>query len=127
MAIPSQQIGWSQRAKLLWNISKQLENLIKVAGNVNLPTTSTTTTAAPLNLSISDSNCGSVITVVPVTFITGTSFCSLDPLPTFSGNFAEFPPEVYGIYNGQSRTLVKVSDTVLEAVGGAPNECVTCG
>ena len=47
MAIPSQQIGWSQRAKLLWNISKQLENLIKVAGNVQLPTTSTTTTVAP--------------------------------------------------------------------------------
>lgn len=44
MAIPSQQIGWSQRAKLLWNISKQLENLIKVAGNVQLPTTTTTTT-----------------------------------------------------------------------------------
>jgi hypothetical protein len=136
MAIPSQQIGWSQRAKLLWQISKQLENLIKVAGNVQLtttttstvaPTTTTTTTVAPLNLSISDSNCGSVITVVPVTFITGTSFCSLDPLPTFSGDFVEFPPEVYGIYNGQSRTLVKVSDTVLEAVGGAPNECVTCG
>ena len=34
MAIPSQQIGWSQTAKLLWQISKQLENLIKVAGNV---------------------------------------------------------------------------------------------
>jgi hypothetical protein len=40
MAIPSKQIGWSQRAKLLWNISKQLENLIKVAGNVTLPTPS---------------------------------------------------------------------------------------
>jgi len=40
MAIPSQQIGWSQRAKLLWNISKQLENLTKVAGNVTLPTPS---------------------------------------------------------------------------------------
>ena len=34
MAIPSQQIGWSQRAKLLWNISKQLERLTQVAGNV---------------------------------------------------------------------------------------------
>ncbi len=44
MAIPSQQIGWSQKAKLLWNISKQLENLIKVAGNVQLTTTTTTTT-----------------------------------------------------------------------------------
>jgi hypothetical protein len=34
MAIPSQQIGWSQRAKLFWNISKQLETLTRVAGNV---------------------------------------------------------------------------------------------
>lgn len=34
MAIPSKQIGWSQRANLLWEISKQLETLTKVAGNV---------------------------------------------------------------------------------------------
>lgn len=36
MAIPSRQIGQpsSTKAQLLWNISKQLENLIKVAGNV---------------------------------------------------------------------------------------------
>jgi hypothetical protein len=47
MAIPSQQIGWSQRAKLLWNISKQLEKLTQVAGNVVLTTTTTTTTVAP--------------------------------------------------------------------------------
>jgi hypothetical protein len=36
MAIPSQQIGWSQRAKLLWNISKQLEKLTQVASNVTI-------------------------------------------------------------------------------------------
>jgi hypothetical protein len=47
MAIPSQQIGWSQKSKLLWQISKQLERLTQVAGNVNLTTTTTTTTAAP--------------------------------------------------------------------------------
>lgn len=34
MAIPSQQIGWSQKSKLLWYISKQLEKLTQVAGNV---------------------------------------------------------------------------------------------
>ena len=45
MAIPSQQIGWSQKAKLLWQISKQLENLTRVAYNSG--TTTTTTTAAP--------------------------------------------------------------------------------
>lgn len=34
MAIPSQQIGWSQKSKLLWFISKQLERLTQVAGGV---------------------------------------------------------------------------------------------
>lgn len=46
MAIPSKQIGQSAEANLLWQISKQLETLIKVvnaAGN----TTTTTTTLAP--------------------------------------------------------------------------------
>ena len=46
MAIPSQQIGWSQKSKLLWQISKQLELLIKVTA-ANNPTTTTTTTPAP--------------------------------------------------------------------------------
>ena len=34
MAIPSRQIGWSAKANLLWEISKQLEILTQVAGNV---------------------------------------------------------------------------------------------
>ena len=44
MAIPSKQIGWSQESNLLWQISKQLEQLIKVTASL---TTTTTTTAAP--------------------------------------------------------------------------------
>jgi hypothetical protein len=44
MAIPSRQIGWSTKSNLLWQISKQLEQLIKVTANL---TTTTTTTAAP--------------------------------------------------------------------------------
>ena len=50
MGIPSQQIGWSQKSKLLWNISKQLEKLTQVAGNVEVgpvgPTTTTTSTSS---------------------------------------------------------------------------------
>ena len=50
MAIPSQQIGWSQKSKLLWNISKQLEKLTQVAGNVEVspvgPTTTSTSTSS---------------------------------------------------------------------------------
>lgn len=45
MAIPSKQIGWSQESNLLWQISKQLEQLIAVTAA--LTTTTTTTTAAP--------------------------------------------------------------------------------
>ena len=46
MAIPSRQIGWSTTDNLLWQISKQLEQLIKVTA-ANAPTTTTTTTVAP--------------------------------------------------------------------------------
>jgi hypothetical protein len=42
----SKQIGWSQESNLLWEISKKLENLIRVAGGP-YTTTTTTTTAAP--------------------------------------------------------------------------------
>lgn len=42
MAIPSKQIGWSTTDNLLWQISKQLEQLIKVTTQNN-PTTTTTT------------------------------------------------------------------------------------
>jgi hypothetical protein len=48
MAIPAKQIGQSAEANLLWQISKQLETLIKVVSQGNTyTTTSTTTTVAP--------------------------------------------------------------------------------
>ena len=46
MAIPNKQIGGSQESNLLWQISKQLDQLIKVTA-ANNPTTTTTTTPAP--------------------------------------------------------------------------------
>jgi len=46
MSIPSKQIGWSQESNLLYQISKQLDQLIKVTGQL-ASTTTTTTTAAP--------------------------------------------------------------------------------
>jgi hypothetical protein len=42
--IGNKQIGWSQESNLLWEISRQLERLIQVAGG---STTTTTTTTAP--------------------------------------------------------------------------------
>jgi hypothetical protein len=45
MGVPNKQIGWSVEANLLHQISKQLDQLIKVASS--LTTTTTTTTTAP--------------------------------------------------------------------------------
>lgn len=45
MGIPNKQIGWSQESNLLWQISNQLDQLIKVTSK--LTTTTTTTTASP--------------------------------------------------------------------------------
>ena len=42
MSVPNKQIGWSEKAKLLQYISKQLEKLTQVTSS--LGTTSTTTT-----------------------------------------------------------------------------------
>jgi hypothetical protein len=36
MGIPNQQIGWGQREKLLWEVSKQLEYLTKIVAALNL-------------------------------------------------------------------------------------------
>lgn len=43
MRVSNQQVGWSQSAKLLWQIAKQLEQAIKVAGATPVTTTTTTT------------------------------------------------------------------------------------
>jgi hypothetical protein len=45
MGIGNKQIGWSNESNLLWQISKQLDQLIKVTAA--LTTTTTTTTATP--------------------------------------------------------------------------------
>ena len=48
MGVPNKQIGWSQESNLLFQISKQLDQLIKVTGALaNALTTTTTTTATP--------------------------------------------------------------------------------
>jgi hypothetical protein len=68
MGIPSQQIGWSQKSKLLWQISNQLDKLIKVVGGGNIPatTTTTTTTLGPITTT-------TTTTAVPTTTTTTTT------------------------------------------------------
>lgn len=46
MSIPNKPIGSSAEASLLWQISKQLDQLIKVVSKIS-STVTTTTTAAP--------------------------------------------------------------------------------
>lgn len=137
MAIPSQQIGWSQRAKLLWQISKQLENLIKVAGNVQLPTTTTTsTTVAPTTTTTTTTsalfsgtvvigygdNCQADVGSYAVTG-NGTTFCNSTELT--SAGFESIFQDVYvASYDGQ-KYLIYINGTV-----GVPQQlplvCSTC-
>lgn len=44
MAMSSKQIGWGTTDNLLWQISKQLEQLIKITARGPQATTTTTTT-----------------------------------------------------------------------------------
>lgn len=47
MAIPSRPLSQDPQSQLLWNISKQLEQLIGLVGKIANTTTTTTTTTAP--------------------------------------------------------------------------------
>jgi len=62
MAIPSRQIGWSQKSNLLWQISKQLEYLTGVMGR-NIPANTTTTTSSSTSTTTSTST-----TIAPVVY-----------------------------------------------------------
>lgn len=44
MAIPNKQIGWSQESNLLWEISRQLDKILKIVCTSPCQTTNTTTT-----------------------------------------------------------------------------------
>ena len=143
MAIPSQQIGWSQRAKLLWNISKQLENLIKVAGNVQVtpsPTTSTTTsttttivpsttttttTSVPLTTTANISGIQNPVCLgqglnITVTF-SGSSICESNTVYNSTGDFVGFT-DIWLAVGGQSRLYVNVDN--VSAVSST--SCVAC-
>lgn len=47
MGTANKQIGWSQEASLMWEISKELDQTLRVAGSKTPSTTTTTTTVAP--------------------------------------------------------------------------------
>lgn len=137
MAIPAQQIGWSQKAKLLWNISKQLEILTQVAGNVVIspvpsPTTTTTTTAAaPVIITANISSIQSLAcngTGVNFSLIlSGTTLCDStyiysDPAGAFAGFSDMYVAEGAPVIGGQVRYYTYVDDSI--AVSSTP--CDSC-
>ena len=65
MGIAPKQIGWSQESNLLWQISNQLDQLIKVTAS--LTTTTTTTTDSPTTTTTTTT------TAVPTTTTTTTT------------------------------------------------------
>jgi len=127
MAIPSKQIGWSQKANLLWQISKQLERLICVrscgcstttstttiepttTSTTTLPPTTTTTTseAKPFKDLVyraeKDSNaCGQTQGGLLLAEGDGTTFCNSTTLT--AAGFSALPPgELFISYGGQVR------------------------
>jgi hypothetical protein len=54
MSIAPKQIGWSEKAKLLWEISRQLDRINSVVCTGPCPTTTTTTTTTENPLIFTD-------------------------------------------------------------------------
>jgi hypothetical protein len=63
MTVPNRSIGQDPQSQLLWQISKQLDQLIKIMGTF-IPITTTTTTAVPVTTTTT--------TIVPTTTTTTT-------------------------------------------------------
>jgi len=72
MAIPSRQIGWSTKANLLWQISKQLEYLKCVTAGKCSTTTTTTTTLAPTSEWYEVTECYTTNVIYSVEYPVGT-------------------------------------------------------
>lgn len=94
MAIPAKQIGWSQKSNLLWNISKQLETLIQVAGNIGINPGTTTTTST-----------SSSTTTTTTTTVTPTTTTTTTAAPTFY--------TYNGYYNGEAQTVYSADGPLL--------------
>jgi hypothetical protein len=125
MGIPNKQIGWSQESNLLWQISNQLDQLIKVTASLTTttttsttvaPTTTTTTTASLTTTSTTTSGlfsgtitwsffdaCTDIGGTVTGVTGNGTTFCNSTEI--YSPDFVGLFNDVYFSANGgQSRT-----------------------
>ena len=91
MAIPSRQIGWGTEENLLWQISKQIDYLTKVAynaSNIQVPSS---------NIVSSKVDTNQTITAGSDTVINFTSVN--DPQGWFNNSTHKFQPTIEGYYN----------------------------
>jgi hypothetical protein len=95
MAIPSKKIGWSQKANLLWEVSKQIDRLLNVIGG-QANTVITTTTAIPITTT-------STTIFVPTTTTTTTAS---------GGRFFNYTPDNTTIIANPERGLQYYSKNV---------------
>jgi hypothetical protein len=96
-----------------------------ISGVISCTTTTTTTTQASISVGTTSESCGTPNTFVAVSFVVGSNIC--DTSVQLQGSFSMFPSEFYVIYGGFSRLVIKISDSIIQGVGGAPGECVSCG
>ena len=87
--------------------------------------TTTTTTQAIIDVLFSVQSCTGG-TGMTIQFVTGSNLCD-SPL-VISGDFSFVPDDFpfYIRYNGIAKSFLKTTPTTATAIGGAPNECITC-
>ena len=85
----------------------------------------TTTTSGSIDVLFSVESCTGG-TGMSIQFVTGSNLCD-SPL-VISGDFSFVPYDYtfYIRYNGIAKSFLKTSSTTATAIGGAPNECITC-
>ena len=107
MAIPSRQIGWSTKANLLWQISKQLEYLTGVlynGGGTTTTTTSSTSTTSTTSTTTttSTSTTTTTTTAAPGSYAYGASTSNYVDRPTACAATISIPLALYAATSDQS-------------------------
>jgi len=113
MSIPSRQIGWGTKANLLWQISKQLEQLIGVTSKA-IPTTTTSTST-----STSTSTTTSTTTAVPVLRILFNDIANANILVGDASSVSDWNTFFDLPINGSPFTLVTIIGNEVFLYGGS--------
>lgn len=116
MAIPSRQIGWSTRANLLWQISKQLQYLTGVLYKNTSTTTSTSsssTTTTTTTTSTTTSTTSTTTTAAPGSYAYGTSTSNYVDRPTACAASIGIPLGLFAATSDPSAVTIFYTDSGL--------------